>query len=537
MNINEFFNSYGAHPILFIGAGFSFRYLSEALTWRDLLKRACSDLTGNDDLFYDFQGKANKDGKIDFPYLGKLISDEFEKRLSADYIHKHFLSKEVASLIRKEYNNYSEHNIKVTKFKIYISLILNKMSLNEAKLEEVEAFKEALVKIGSIITTNYDDFTQSISGFNPLVGNDIILSNPYGSIYKIHGCVNSPSSIIITTDDYSEFEIKYELIRAQLLSLFIHHPIIFIGYSIGDSNIQKILSTIFSYVDPKSDLAKKIKRNFLLVSYKEGCFNLDVTEQLFYLGEKEVPIEINIVETDNYLDIYKAMKRIKTKCSVMDIRKVESVVKNIKDGGEIKVQIETNLDNIANSEMILAIGDSKNIQYLNYSSKNFVSDYFSIIDNCAESKINMLSKNDCKAQDYIKIQENVFFPACYFYSICQSDRLFSLVKQQKKKMKELGEFKTPSKYKDIDCLQLSQLIKHAENSVHSSEYKTLAKKALSGDVSLEDLEEFLRENKANQFDNADSNRKTNYRRLLCVYDYMKYRGRLGNIDKLHISLS
>ncbi len=59
-------------------------------------------------------------------------------------------------------------------------------------------------------------------------------------------------SLPLRTNDYEEdydyFDNKYELIRAQLLSLFIHNPVIFIGYSISDRNIQQILKTIFSYV-------------------------------------------------------------------------------------------------------------------------------------------------------------------------------------------------------------------------------------------------------------------------------------------------
>lgn len=68
---------------------------------------------------------------------------------------------------------------------------------------------------------------ESIFSFNPLIGNNILLSNPYGSVYKIHGCVTAPETIIITEEDYKTFDKKYELIRAQLLSLFVHNPIIF----------------------------------------------------------------------------------------------------------------------------------------------------------------------------------------------------------------------------------------------------------------------------------------------------------------------
>ena len=139
--------------------------------------------------------------------------------------------------------------------------------------------------------------------FNPLIGNDILLSNPYGSVYKIHGCVSKPEKIILTSEDYVNFSNKYELIRAQLLSLFIHHPIIFLGYSINDSNIKEILKTIFTYVELNSPQAQKIRNNFLLVEYVENSENEEVYEHDIELEGFET-IRINRLPTDNYVSIY-----------------------------------------------------------------------------------------------------------------------------------------------------------------------------------------------------------------------------------------
>ncbi|WP_319926941.1 SIR2 family protein [Xenorhabdus littoralis] len=103
-----------------------------------------------------------------------------------------------------------------------------------------------------------------------MIGNNILLSHPYGSVYKIHSCISSSDDIIIIKEDYRLFEYKYDLIRAQLLSLLIHNPIIFFGYSVSDSNIQKMLKTIFPYVSSNTELSKKIRDNFLLVEYEEN---------------------------------------------------------------------------------------------------------------------------------------------------------------------------------------------------------------------------------------------------------------------------
>src|SRR5699024_9726916 len=103
------------------------------------------------------------------------------------------------------------------RLKLYLSKLFNNISYKENVEEELSLLTKARKNIGSVITTNYDQFVEQIFSFNPLIGNDILLSNPYGSVYKIHGCVTKPQKIIITKEDYEEFNSRYELIRAQLL--------------------------------------------------------------------------------------------------------------------------------------------------------------------------------------------------------------------------------------------------------------------------------------------------------------------------------
>src|SRR5699024_9945543 len=132
----------------------------------------------------------------------------------------------------------------------------------------------------------------------------ILLSNPYGSIYKIHGCVNEPTKIIINEDDYKSFSKRYELIRAQLLSLFIHNPIIFLGYSVSDENIKSLLRTIFTYVEPNSDHAHKIRQNFLLVEFDEGSQSTSISAHDIDLEGFSSTIRINKILTDDFSTIY-----------------------------------------------------------------------------------------------------------------------------------------------------------------------------------------------------------------------------------------
>ena len=60
-----------------------------------------------------------------------------------------------------------------------------------------------------------------------------------GEIYKIHGCIHQPETMILTDDDYNDFSKRNTYLAAKLITIFLEHPIIFLGYSISDPNIQK----------------------------------------------------------------------------------------------------------------------------------------------------------------------------------------------------------------------------------------------------------------------------------------------------------
>src|SRR5690606_6641190 len=74
----------------------------------------------------------------------------------------------------------------------------------------------------------------------------LLVSQPsnIGEIFKIHGCCSKPNSLVITKADYDGFSTKRAYLAAKLLTIFVEHPIVFIGYSLQDKNIQGILSSM-----------------------------------------------------------------------------------------------------------------------------------------------------------------------------------------------------------------------------------------------------------------------------------------------------
>ena len=92
-------------------------------------------------------------------------------------------------------------------------------------------------------------------------------------IYKIHGSVQNPESIVINKADYQKFHDKGKYLAAKLMTIFMEYPIIFIGYSISDSDIQAILSDVVECLplDKIETLQKDLfLLNIIWISLEDG---------------------------------------------------------------------------------------------------------------------------------------------------------------------------------------------------------------------------------------------------------------------------
>ena len=506
MNIHDYVARFNNHPVLFLGTGFSLRYIQNSYTWNDLLQKIAVELKGNDEYFLNIKSNYLENGKYKYEKIANELEEEFNNQLKND---RGGNFKEINDLF---FDNMREGK-NLSRFKIYISQLLRQTEIKQEKLDEIMAIKKVRKNIGSIITTNYDKLIEEIFEFNPLIGNDILLSNPYGSLYKIHGCVNQPDKIIITDSDYKNFDEKYELIRAQLLSLFIHNPIIFIGYNIGDDNIKKILKTIFTYVEPNTEQANRIRSNFLLVEFDEGSDNSEVTEHDIDM-EGFSTIRINKIKTDNFLSIYNALSVLQLPVSAMDIRKVQNIVKEIYAGGNIKVSITENLEELNNGDRVLVIGSTKTIKYTYQTSGDMITNYFNIID---ESNFQIL-----ELVDQIRIQSTQFFPIYGFSQINSSIRAAENLKlQQKNKLESLLSnisHNCKCNHNSVEDI-LSDINISASSKINAILYSVIASQ-----IELDEIEYYLR--------NYENKKQTDFRRLLCAYDFMRYK---SNDEKIIIS--
>lgn len=99
MEINEFIAKYRNHPVLFIGTGFSLRYLSNSYDWNGLLSHICFELTGDKETYLDIKSKCQINGEYKYDKIASDIERKFNETLSNDRNGKF---KEINDIFYKE---------------------------------------------------------------------------------------------------------------------------------------------------------------------------------------------------------------------------------------------------------------------------------------------------------------------------------------------------------------------------------------------------------------------------------------------------
>jgi hypothetical protein len=315
--------------------------------------------------------------------------------------------------------------------------------------------------------------------------------------------VTEPSKLIISSEDYENFRDKYELIRAQLLSLFIHNPIIFLGYNIGDENIKDILKTIFTYVEPNSGVSQAIRKNFLLVEYDQDSLNEEITEHDLDL-EGFATIRINKIKTDNFVAIYRALADLKLPISAMDVRKVQSIVQDIYSGGNIKVTVTEDIDALNPNDKILVIGSKKTIQYSYQNAAEMMSNYFKIIEEENAQLLVLINKHNIRVDQY--------FPVFGFGSICNEIVAIARLKGQQVSKLQSSMESIPERCKN-GYRAISDIEADIEIS-RSNLSNAIFWSVMEGCLPLDEFADYLRVHGSKQ--------STDYKKLLCAYDYKKY---------------
>jgi hypothetical protein len=290
-------------PILFVGSGFSKRYCG-APSWEELLTMLadwCPEIK-HDYAYY-------RQSKLSMPEIGSLFASAY-KEWAWGEAKPHFPA------------HYFNANVPEDAFiKYVIAEKLRHLGPDKAGkfgVPELDSEITALKAINphAVISTNYDLLLEPIfPAYTPIIGQQVI-RHAYmsiGEVFKIHGCLSDPGSMIFTKYDYEKFANDKKYLSAKMFTYFVEHPLLFIGYSASDENIRAILHEIDHMLPEGEGLIE----NIYLLEWKKDikASEYPKSDKIIDIGGGRT-IRIKSITADSFEWVFKAF------CSEAPIEKV-----------------------------------------------------------------------------------------------------------------------------------------------------------------------------------------------------------------------
>lgn len=516
MKIEDLINSFKTSPFLFVGSGLTRRYYGLP-SWDELLKI--------------FIKKINKDEFAYASYYNETKGWQGEKNIK------------IAELLENDFNNvwYKEQNIRnldetriemvkngLSPFKAEISqYIINNSKELQTYKTEIDKLRELSVKsVSGVITTNYDCFLENnFKGYKTFVGQEeLLFSELYGTaeIYKIHGCVTNPESIIINVNDYKEFNRKNAYLIAKLITIFLEYPMVFIGYSLKDPNIQNILKSIVDCLGEK-DICK-LQNRLIMVEYCEHENDIVVESMIKDFDGKN--IQITKIKTGNYEKLYEEIGKRKNKLPVKLLRQFreelyEFTLSN-KPNGLLRIA-ELDSERIGDEELVLAIAKPTQIALKGLSGITSSEWYRDIIlDDLKFSSDDLLEY----AYPTLIRQANVL---PLYKHLSKATKEFDICRKKAQDQKLFSNTINKNRYKKhINDRSVKGVIAQfgSEKAIDYLSYLTLE------EINEKDLFEFIynifekdKDLLEKRIDTITVYKNTNVRRLIRIYDELKYKKR------------
>lgn len=327
--LSQLVSAKAASPFLFVGSGFSRRYLGVE-DWNGLLKRFCD---GEKPYEY-YRSKAERDE----PTIASLMAADIYESWWTNPNFEEVRERNKAKVVSTS-----------SPFKILISEYLKDAVRSEGVFaeyaEEIDLLKD--IPVDGVITTNWDMFIeQLLPGFKVYVGQESLLSSSpqgVGEIYKIHGCISQPQSLILTKEDYAKYHEKNAYLAAKLITIFVEHPIFFIGYKIQDKNIVQLFSDIVKCLDEKH--LRKLGDNLVFVQRTHQGEHDDISKTILPLGGLNLPI--TLVKASNFSPVYQAIVDHKRKMPARILRYFKEQLYELVQSGDPQGKIQViNLDQL-----------------------------------------------------------------------------------------------------------------------------------------------------------------------------------------------
>ena len=516
MNITDVVEKFNTTPFLFLGSGVTRRYYGLP-DWKSLLEHFAGEVKDDD---YSYSSYENKASKMDNP-VGLL--PKVAELIQADYDEKWFTDSTVRTVSG---DTLEKIKAGLSPFKAEVAAFIKENCILEDKYKaEISMLSQLSEKsISGVITTNYDKFVENhFDRYTKYVGQkQLIFSSIQGiaEVFKIHGSVEEPESLVINEQDYLDFDRKSAYLAAKLMTIFMEYPIIFMGYSISDTNIQKIIKAIVDCLD--KDQVKLLEDRFIFVEYQQGKVGVEVSPYTIMIEDK--PLSMKKIVVEDFKIIFKALEGKKSKLPVRILRKFKQelydfTVTNMPTASIRVASIED--ERVSDEDLVMAIG-----KYSDYGLRGLhglkTDEWYRNI---------IVGDIEFSADDLLEY--------AFADLIKQNSGRLPVNKYLAEATKSYPECEELAKKQDFDSI-ISNTIKKNRNKVSGySSVKNIwenEKQSLDRATNLiahlleecmdvNELEEVLHEifsNDMNILQNSKPAVRTNVRRLIMIYDYLKW---------------
>lgn len=234
---------------LFTGTGFSIEISNgSAPSWNNLLGQICDEHIGRDG-FKDTLLPTVGSRPLNLEEVAQAIQAELSK--SSLCIHDE-IAAQISSIKLAGAGKYTSKFFQEQKFRV--------------------------------VTTNYDKLAEDLAGSDATTvcpGRPIARSDSRVKVMHVHGAIDAPEKMVVTSDDYFKFMSKDTYFSRKLSTLLHENTVVILGYSLGDTNLKAFLNDHLDFVrnHKVNNSIFFVSRNNVpqeLIDYYYSCYGIRV---------------------------------------------------------------------------------------------------------------------------------------------------------------------------------------------------------------------------------------------------------------------
>lgn len=140
-----------------------------------------------------------------------------------------------------------------------------------------------------VVTTNYDKLAEELVGVDSCQsiapGLPIPKSSASVKVYHVHGSVDSPSNMVVTSEDYFKFINNHSYFSRKLSTVLHENTVVILGYSLSDTNLKAIINDYKGFskshvIGSNIFLVSRSKVNRHVKDYYSHCYGIRVLDGL-----------------------------------------------------------------------------------------------------------------------------------------------------------------------------------------------------------------------------------------------------------------